>query len=45
MVIFVPFGNNPPDLTRDSSYYDKTYEYLKQIGLPEIESQYIDRGY
>lgn len=34
MVIFVPPGD-ASDLTRDPSYYDRTYEYLAGIGLPE----------
>ena len=45
MVIFVPLGNNPPDTTRDSSYYDGTYEYLKAIGIQELLSETVDKGY
>ena len=45
MVIFVPLGNNPPDATRDSSYYDGTYHYLKSLGIPELVSEFEDRGY
>jgi hypothetical protein len=40
-----PHGNNPPDETRDSSFYDGTYEYLRSLGLKELESSRIDRGY
>jgi hypothetical protein len=36
MVIFVPHGNNPPDATRDRSYFDNTYAYLRSIGIPDI---------
>lgn len=35
MVIFVPEGESI-DPTRDSSYYDPTYEYLKGIGFSTI---------
>ena len=45
MVIFVPLGNNPPDTTRDSSYYDDTYLYLKSLGIIELPSTIEDRGY
>ena len=45
MVIFVPLGNNPPDATRDSAYYDGTYSYLKSLGIPELISKTEDRGY
>ncbi|MCL2757372.1 MAG: DUF2075 domain-containing protein [Coriobacteriia bacterium] len=45
MVIFVPLGNNPPDATRDASYYDGTYHYLKSLGIPELVSEFEDRGY
>jgi hypothetical protein len=36
MVICVPEGN-VKDPTRQPAFYDSTYEYLKSIGLPEIE--------
>lgn len=36
MVIFVPESNGL-DHTRPKDYYDNTYEYLKQIGIKEIE--------
>lgn len=34
MVIFIPSGD-PDDLTRLPSYYDDTFEYLKELGIPE----------
>jgi hypothetical protein len=36
MVIFVPNGD-PSDPTRDPSYYDGTYEYLRRCGIEELE--------
>ena len=45
MVIFVPLGNNPPDATRDSSFYDDTYRYLKSLGIRELIAETEDRGY
>lgn len=40
MVICVPEGSND-DLTRKSEFYDKTYEYLKSLGLgkPPVTSE------
>lgn len=35
MVIVIPEGNNE-DQTRKKEYYDPTYNYLSQIGLPTI---------
>lgn len=35
MVLCIPEGN-PEDATRLPEFYDGTYEYLKQIGIPEI---------
>ena len=35
MVIFVPPGDDG-DGTRDPGYYDRTYEYLRGIGIPEL---------
>ncbi len=35
MVIVVPPGD-PSDPTRDPSFYDPTFEYLRSIGLPTI---------
>ena len=35
MIIFVPPGDDS-DETRNPQYYDKTYEYLRQIGIPEL---------
>jgi hypothetical protein len=35
MVIFVPPGD-PGDATRVPAFYNSTFEYLKDIGLPEI---------
>ncbi len=34
-IIFIPNGDKN-DYTRKPSFYDKTYEYLKEIGLKEI---------
>ncbi|MDH5599203.1 MAG: DUF2075 domain-containing protein, partial [Cyclobacteriaceae bacterium] len=36
MVIFVPESNDL-DHTRPKKFYDKTYDYLKEIGIKEIE--------
>jgi Uncharacterized conserved protein (DUF2075) len=35
MAIFVPEGDER-DPTRSAAYYDKTYAYLRSVGLPEI---------
>lgn len=35
MVLFVPEGNTK-DHTRRSEYYDHTYEYLRDTGVPEL---------
>jgi hypothetical protein len=35
MVIFIPEGSST-DPTRDPSYYDPTYAYLRSVGLPEL---------
>jgi hypothetical protein len=35
MVIFVPRGSDE-DMTRNPVFYDKTYEYLKSLGIVEI---------
>ena len=35
MIIVVPEGN-PEDSTRNSAFYDSTYEYFEKIGLEEI---------
>ena len=39
MVILIPSGDNgvPPDETRKPEWYDGIYNYLKDIGIPEIE--------
>ena len=39
MVILIPSGDNgvPPDETRNPEWYDEIYNYLKDIGIPEIE--------
>lgn len=44
MVICVPNGNHrtstqgiPEDATRQPCYYDRTYEYLKSLGIRELE--------
>lgn len=36
MVIFVP-ESSELDHTRPKAFYDETYEYLKEIGIQEIE--------
>jgi len=36
MVLFVP-ESNEIDHTRPKEFYDSTYDYLKEIGLQEIE--------
>jgi hypothetical protein len=35
MVIFVPPGD-PSDLTRSPTYYDSTYQYLTEVGIPTL---------
>ena len=35
MVIFVPKGDNK-DHTRKHEFYDETFQYLKNIGIPEL---------
>lgn len=35
MVIFVPLGSDD-DHTRKHEFYNQTYEYLREIGIPEI---------
>jgi len=35
MVIFIPEGSTV-DATRQRGFYDETYEYLKNIGIPEL---------
>ncbi len=35
MIIYIPEGN-PEDKTRPLEFYDKTYNYLKEIGIEEI---------
>jgi hypothetical protein len=35
MVIYVPPGN-PTDPTRSPAFYDATYEYLREIGIPAL---------
>ena len=40
MVIFVPPGDDR-DGTRDPGYYDRTYEYLRGIGIPELACQEV----
>ncbi len=39
MVIFIPKGDSgfPPDDTRKPEWYDEIYNYLKEIGINEIE--------
>ena len=38
MVLCIPEGNNE-DLTRKTSYYDGTYNYLKSLGIPELQDK------
>lgn len=35
MVIFVPAGD-PSDPTRSPDYYDATFQYLRDVGVPVI---------
>ena len=35
MVVFIPDGD-PDDPTRPSEFYDRTFEYLREIGIPEV---------
>ncbi len=35
MVIFIPEGSDT-DITRKREFYDKTYAYLRKIGVEEI---------
>jgi hypothetical protein len=35
MIIFIPEGNNE-DVTIKTEFYDSTFNYLKEIGLPCI---------
>ena len=37
MVIFIPKGSDK-DITRPSIFYDETFNYLKQIGIKEIDN-------
>jgi hypothetical protein len=37
MVVFVPPGN-PNDPTRSPAFFESTFEYLKELGIIEIES-------
>lgn len=45
MVIFVPHGNYPPDESRKPEFYNDTYNYLKSVGIPELQTSEIDLGY
>lgn len=38
MVLYVPFGDNQ-DKTRPPEYYNKTFEYLKNIGIIELKNK------
>jgi hypothetical protein len=38
MIIFLPEGSSD-DHTRQHEYYDHTYAYLRDIGIPEIKAQ------
>jgi hypothetical protein len=35
MVIYIPRGN-PSDPTRSSHFYDATYRYLTELGIPDL---------
>jgi hypothetical protein len=35
MVVFVPLGD-VHDTTRSPAFYDSTFSYLRELGLPEI---------
>jgi hypothetical protein len=35
MVIYIPQGN-PSDPTRSPSFYDSTYHYLTELGIPKL---------
>jgi hypothetical protein len=35
MVIYIPQGD-PADPTRSPAFYDATYRYLAEIGIPEL---------
>ena len=34
MIIYIPYGNSE-DLTRKPEFYDETFQYLREIGIPE----------
>jgi hypothetical protein len=36
MVIFVPPGT-PDDASRSPDFYDPTFQYLREIGMPVLE--------
>lgn len=36
MIILVPEGN-PEDTTRKPEFYDKTFDYLRSLGIPELD--------
>jgi len=40
MVVFVPPGD-PTDPTRSPGFFDSTFEYLKDLGIPQAESRKI----
>jgi hypothetical protein len=40
MVIFIPHGSND-DETRQPDFYDKTFDYLRSIGILEVETQVL----
>ena len=42
MVIFVP-ESDELDHTRPKKFYDKTYEYLKEIGIKEIDKSVLNK--
>lgn len=42
MIIYVPFGD-PSDKTRIPEYYDGTYQYLKGLGIQDIDDSVHDK--
>lgn len=38
MVIFIPYGSND-DETRQPDFYNKTFDYLRSIGIMEVDTQ------
>lgn len=44
MIIFVPYGDEA-DKTRLPSFYDRTYDYLRSIGIPVIDESFVSEIY